>query len=710
MNIKVAVKIISSVLCIMSFGTEVFSQQDFISTKDIFGTRTFVQNNGQFDLAIQSTDKIYYSLENGDEKIYFTSTGLIYKLIKRHPLTEKQREAVEHGKQVNRKANDVYHVKMNWINANPNPKIRAESKQSWYMTYGQESYKSGVYKKIIYKNVYNNIDVEYIIPEDKDHGIKYNLILHPGADPGNIKIAYSGDVKSISKQNNEIIIKTPLGDIIEHSPNSFYGNNETVKSEFILEDKVICYNFPNGYDNSKTLTVDPWVTSITGLPPNNKGYDIDYDAAGNLFVFGGYGSSKVAKYDPLGTLLWTFSGIIISPAWDSNGDDFSNNTVGNFVVEKITGKTYMCEPINTQSSPPGVKIIRLDVNGIYDNYISTPVWNWNELWDMGYDCNTGKIYGFGGGIYSNLSAGLFNTITGSVNPISFFPSGPGTCQDIACNTIDDQGNVFVIYATPDIGYRDYLVRLNPAFTNTVWAASSTYYGVMSEGLNTNKYVGFSGEYKGSFNCLAVNNNNLFYHDGMNLAAYDKTTGIKTGSAVLTATVERIRGGITVDDCNTVYIGGSNSVNVFYFTGTSFIQIGSIPLGVAGPDRDVYDIKLNKSTKLLYVSGNGFTGVFSAIQSSSCTPANDNCPVDSPLNIPQTINGLKGISITPNPFSNKIAITSSGQKQPVLIYNALGSLIYKREIETEKTELDLEMESSGIYFIRVGTVTKKIIKE
>ena len=79
-------------------------------------------------------------------------------------------------------------------------------------------------------------------------------------------------------------------------------------------------------------------------------------------------------------------------------------------------------------------------------------------------------------------------------------------------------------------------------------------------------------------------------------------------------------------------------------------------------------------------------------------------------------GLKSISkepdfqIFPNPFNNKIRIISNESKNRVQIFSALGSLIYDSIIENEKTEIDLSIQSAGVYFIKIGFVSKKIIKE
>jgi hypothetical protein len=342
----------------------------FVSGKDVFGTRNFIENKGQFDKDLNGDYKIEAVLDNGKEKIYFTNKGLVYELIKRFPITEEQREAMEKGKHPKLKEPKIYHVNMNWLNANPNISIEKSEKQPHYFTYGEAKYNSYAYKKLTYKNVYPNIDIEYTIPEDKDYGIKYNVIVLPGANVSDIKIAYSGDVEKIklSKEGN-ILIKTPLEDITEYAPKSFYENKQEVESTFSLKDGVIGFSLPNSYNQSKTLIIDPFVSAVNSLTSNNLAFDVDYDYAGNAYVYGGDAltNNKVAKYSPSGSLLWTFSGSIVSIPWQSSpGPGWYD---GNFVVNKVIGKTYIGQAFNGGNS---VSAVRLDAAGNYDNFVSAP--------------------------------------------------------------------------------------------------------------------------------------------------------------------------------------------------------------------------------------------------------------------------------------------------------------------------------------------------
>jgi hypothetical protein len=82
--------------------------------------------------------------------------------------------------------------------------------------------------------------VEYTFPENKA-GIKYKLIVHPGANPDVVKMHYTGDVKEIKKDSSgNILIETPAGTITDHAPKSFYEeDNKILPSAFTLNENII---------------------------------------------------------------------------------------------------------------------------------------------------------------------------------------------------------------------------------------------------------------------------------------------------------------------------------------------------------------------------------------------------------------------------------------------------------------------------------------
>jgi gliding motility-associated-like protein len=665
----------------------------FVSCKDVFGTRNFIENKGQFDGDLTGDFKIEAVLNHGLEKIYFTNKGLVYELIKRFPVTEEQREEMEKGKDPKLKEPKIYYVNMNWLNVNPNISVEKSEKQSHYFTYGEAKYNSYAYKKLTYKNVYPNVDVEYTIPKDKDYGIKYNVIVHPGANVADIKIAYTGDVEKIelSKEGN-VLIKTPLDDIVEHVPKSFYGDGTVLESTFILNKDVIGFNLSKGYNQSKTVIIDPWVSS-TSIIGYNLAFDVDYDCNGNTYVYGGGSNiassfpNQVALYNFNGILQWSFSGTLTIPPWDGGGA-----YAGNFVVDKLNGKTYVTQGFALNAFF-GAQTIRLDALGNYDNFISSPPNPdiLGEMMDMGYRELSGDIYGFGGGAQTNHTAKIIDKITGACLVSSLHQNNPDTFYtvaqlDITSHAFDNAGNLFVLYGgyIPLPTNENFISLANSNFIGYSWL-TATSFSVFTEIDNKAGYVGMSisATSGGGFNALAANDNYLFYYNGFNLVAHSKANGASLAFTTVPSLILRQQGGIAVDDCNNVYVGGNGFINCYHFNGTNFNPIANIPLGASGPNQYVFDIKLDKANQVLHVSGSSFVGTYSAINSLTCssTSSSSVCYFNPPA---QNFTICEGQNVTLTPTINPFIINPSYSLQPGGLSNTMGSFVVSPSVTTGYT--------------------------
>lgn len=618
-------------LSLLTFSQKSFVNQSpksgFVASGDVFGTRVFIENKGQFKL-LPSGEVVKFLYEHGGEKIYFTSKGLVYEQQKAETLSEEEREAAEKGgAPLPVKTPKLYYVNMNWLNVNSNIELVADQKQSHYFTYGSEDLNAPTYKKLVYKNVYPNIDIEYTIPEDKTYGIKYTLILHPGANAKDVKIQYSGDVSRIKQlSNGDIQIKTPVEDIIEHAPISFDETKQVINSSFNLDNHLIQFNFPNDYNHSKTLFVDPWVTAVSGMPGNQYAFDVDHDLSGNTFIYGGGNSPsnfKVSKYNATGTLQWTFSGVLTTPNWQT-----LVSWVSGIGVEKTSGKTYVA----SRAAAGGV--VRLTAAGNYDNFLSAGTQMTIEVGDVEFNCN-GNLLVFGGAFVSPGSSGasaeIVDVVTGSVTAYSNFqPATNSCCLDIVDGTVDMLGNIFVLYgsgnAQSPVGNK--IARVANSFTTTVWTMFSNYTAFGEIG-NPGNLGGGSGVTGTKFNSLDVNLNYLYYYNGFNIAAFDRTTGTLVATTSNSLTVKQ-QAGIAVDDCDNVYVGGGGTILCYHFNGTSFSTLTPIALNASVTNQYVFDLQLDKVTKTLYVAGSGFVGTYSAVNSLSCSAIVNNCACIQPF--------------------------------------------------------------------------------
>ena len=139
-TLKIFAFLINSLLFSSLNANQIHEVKRLITNGDVFGSRGFIENKGQFDASVKTENKILYALENGEERIYFTNKGLVYKFVKNYPLTESQHEAIERGVKINSKPAKDYYVNMEWANSNPDIQIESSKKQNHYFTYGTKEY------------------------------------------------------------------------------------------------------------------------------------------------------------------------------------------------------------------------------------------------------------------------------------------------------------------------------------------------------------------------------------------------------------------------------------------------------------------------------------------------------------------------------------------------------------------------------------------
>ena len=155
------------------------------------------------------------------------------------------------------------------------------------------------YKKIIYKNIYKGIDLEFLAKKGTDKPVEYNFIVHPGADATQIKMHYKG-ASDIVLKNGEIEMKLAFGTLKERIPASYVEQTgQNVLVQYKAEENatgVYAFNIPS-YDRSKTLIIDPtpslvWATYLGGTEQATAGYNEDevsgvrVDNLGNVLVSG----------------------------------------------------------------------------------------------------------------------------------------------------------------------------------------------------------------------------------------------------------------------------------------------------------------------------------------------------------------------------------------------------------------------------------------
>jgi hypothetical protein len=186
-------------------------------------------------------------------------------------------------------------------NSNPNVQIVAEKPFAHHNNYFSKITQKGasgcgVFAGITYKNLYDGIDLHYYT---ENGFVKYDLIVHPGADPGQIRLRYDGQ-KGLLLHKNQMTVQTTVGAVKELEPRSYqYGDQGRVDigCKYILEGNVLRFKVDQ-YATDQTLVIDPTEVfcTFTGSRSDNWGYTATYDNAGDLFLggivldYGAYGS------------------------------------------------------------------------------------------------------------------------------------------------------------------------------------------------------------------------------------------------------------------------------------------------------------------------------------------------------------------------------------------------------------------------------------
>ena len=253
---------------IMSVSLFSFSQKQF----------QFQENKGQLPNSVFSKVKVpggSVFIEKGKFLYSFYNSK---QLQERHDLIRKERWI------------DAHSFSATFLNSSKESEIILSEKSDYFENF----YRSGskienvrFYKELEQKNIYSGIDLKIYFD---DNNLKYDLIIHPNASDKKIKIKYKGQ-DNIFLRNGNLIIETSVNTVTELAPFAYQMINDSIYSvecQFKLKNNILSFNFPNSYDNTKKLIVDPTLifSTYSGSTSDNFGYTATYDQYGFLYSAG----------------------------------------------------------------------------------------------------------------------------------------------------------------------------------------------------------------------------------------------------------------------------------------------------------------------------------------------------------------------------------------------------------------------------------------
>ena len=259
-------------------------------------TLYFIENKGQWDAQARFSTGIG---EGGT--IFLTNTGMVYNYASTEDL-----ERAAHAYCGDQGAVDLdrltirHHAyKVEFKGSNPSSSVvsRGGERSSRYNNYfigpdrSRWASNVGLYRSATFENIYPGIDVTYY--SSSDNNFKYDFIVKAGSAASRIALTFKGDVEPAINERGDLTIRTSVNTVTEKAPYSYQvidGRKVEVATTYVLRNGELSFGFPNGYNTSYDLIIDPELVFVTysgstaGSGSGMYSGTTTYDQAGNCYV------------------------------------------------------------------------------------------------------------------------------------------------------------------------------------------------------------------------------------------------------------------------------------------------------------------------------------------------------------------------------------------------------------------------------------------
>ena len=533
--------------------------------------QTFIQNQGQLDG--HGVADVAYGIDHGfGWQVLMTPGGA--HLVSRKTLSGRREGQIS---QVVPAA--ITHIHQEWLGANPQMRIRPAAQRPDYFTYaipdggGERSLDHvPAFDSLYYPALYPGIDLLYHAPAAG--GIKYALRLAPHADPGQIALRYTGAPVRL-QTDGSLRLATVLGDLIDHAPSAHYldGAQEAIACAFDLQGDVVRFQL-GPHDPARPLLIDPWTVN-PALPLINRAFEVDADAAGNVYVWGGGMGYNLKKYNAAGTLQWTHVSL-----WDTSNAWFGE------LLTLPAGDVFI-----TAGTP--AKVRRLTTAGATTFTNNGPFFNLDEYWTLSLNCDNTQLISGGSRIvgFTSPQGHLYNLNMANGNQLAGSPYNiaPTSMNEVRAFKRSANGNFYALTNANLIGISaTFGIQFSIANGFSLPYYSPAYMAINVQGVNA----------------IDANATAIYVSNGLALQSRNLTTG------ALINTVNIPSGGFTggflgsgatnsgldLDNCGNVYVGSSNQV--VKYNGALAQQATVATTGA------VYDVMVAPGGVVIW-GGNGF---------------------------------------------------------------------------------------------------------
>jgi len=289
----------------------------FIITIQLFSqnknqTIGFKENKGQIvDQKGKPNTAVKYLLNSNGLNVQLKKNGFSYDVyeVKKTPIDRSQTSKTlpyqipEKDKETKPEYNLEYifhRIDIDFVNSNSKVELITEQKSSDFDNYYNVPNKpEGItnvyqYKQITYKNIYPNIDVVFLIPNDPQKVVEYNFVIHPKGKISDIQLKFDGAETDLVE--NKIQMNVRFGKMEETLPASWIEDGSSKKEIAVGYRKISkdVYGFSSSNSvNGKTIVIDPVPTRLWGTfygdeenYNSNEFGGITTDLLGNNYLVG----------------------------------------------------------------------------------------------------------------------------------------------------------------------------------------------------------------------------------------------------------------------------------------------------------------------------------------------------------------------------------------------------------------------------------------
>jgi hypothetical protein len=212
-------------------------------------------------------------------RLFFTREGPTLSLTRGHPAGRRSRSVG---------------LGLRFLGGKADPRLSADRRLAGRVNYmvgnDRSRWRTNVptFGRVVYRSVYRGIDAIFY---GNQGALEYDFRVAPGADPGAIRLGFSGARQVRLDRDGNLLLKVPGGEVRQLAPVSYQvvgGRQVAVSSRFVVGRSGAVEIRTGQYDRARPLVIDPVLTYSTYLGGGglDQGFAIALDGQGSAYVTG----------------------------------------------------------------------------------------------------------------------------------------------------------------------------------------------------------------------------------------------------------------------------------------------------------------------------------------------------------------------------------------------------------------------------------------